>query len=142
MNSNIFYIQTFRMSLSYVLGTFVFAGKYTFRREEIEDYLSKHNIYIDNLGKELDKLVSDRCLFVREVHNRCVLFKGRKYELREGENGFGYYLVPTIKSGRVRGNRIRILKKKVSELRACRYWKDNEYRVSGMFISKKIKLTV
>jgi hypothetical protein len=87
--------------------------------------------------------VSDRCLFVREVYNKCVLFKGRKYELREGENGFGYYLVPTIKPGRrPRGNRISILKKKIKELRACRYWKDKEYRVSAMFISKKIKLIV
>lgn len=131
------------MSLSYILGSFVFAGKYTFRREEIEDYLSEHDIHIDNLSEELDKLVSDRCLFVREVHNKCVLFRGRKYELREGENGFGYYLVPTIKPGRrVRGNRISILKKKIKELRACRYWKDKEYRISGMFISKKIKLIV
>lgn len=131
------------MSLSYIISNFVFTGKYTFRREEMEDYLSKHNIYIDNLSRELDKLVTEKSLFVREVHNKCVLFKGRKYELREGENGFGYYLVPTIlKGNRRRGNRISILKKKIKELHSCRYWKDEEYRVSGIFISKKIRLTI
>ena len=131
------------MSLLHVITNFAFMGKYIFRSEEVEEYLNNNDILIDNFREELEKLVCDKFLQKKEIHNRCVLFKGRKYELRDGKKGIGYYLIPRhYKNRSGKGNRISILKKKIRSIPASKYWKDNEYRISSKFISKKMRFTI
>lgn len=131
------------MALLHVISNFVFMGKYIFRSEEIEDYLNKNDIQIDNFREQLEKLVYDQFLSKKEKHNKCVLFKGREYELRYGKRGFGYYLIPHhYKNRRGKGNRISILKKKTVDVQASKYWRDNEYRISSKFITEKMRFTI